>query len=245
LMPDQQPTSELKARPEPQPVSQPTGDQTEKRPEDQLTMRQKIEGLQRELAIATDTIADLEKDKAAAELARVAADEARIAAEAATSEVKQDSATEKAELDERIAQLEAYGVATATGKNRLWQDALYGSMGGMLVMLISFASGFLLKRRKPRNSLPETIDVSVQSKNSIAEVEPYVSSPAIITEDAFGRELEQQVAAVNEMQSETDSERRSHAVSQESRSDEPDTAPSSCPVDPDQHRNRYPHPALT
>jgi len=224
LMPEPQPTSELKARPEPQPVSQPTGDQTEEKLEDQLALRQKVEGLQRELATATATIAELEKDKAAAEVARVAADEARIAAEAATSEIEQARATEKAKLDERIAQLEADGVAT--GKSRFWQDALYGSMGGLLVVLISFASGFVLKRQKPQNSPTEPIDVSVQSQSSIAQAEPYVLSPAITIEDAFGRELEQQVAAVNEMQSESDGEHRSHAASQESRSDEPDTAPS-------------------
>jgi hypothetical protein len=49
------------------------------------------------------------------------------------------------------------------------------------------------------------ISVSAQSQNSEAEIEPYVLSPEIaITEDAFGRELEEQVAAINATQDETD-----------------------------------------
>ena len=198
LMPEPQPTLELKARPEPDTVSESTDDQTEENLENQFVSRQKIEGLQRELAIATATITNLEKDKAAAEVARVAGDEARVAAEAATSESEQARVAEKANLEERIAQLEAARVATHE-KSAFWEATLYGSMGGLLIGLIIFTSEFFLKRQATQ-------------EGNITETEPYVLSPGITTEAAFGRELEQQVAALNEMQSETDGEHKSHTV---------------------------------
>jgi hypothetical protein len=222
-VPEPQPTPQLKPRPEPQPVAQSTGDQPEEKLEDPLALKQKIEGLESELAIATATITDLEKDKAAAEAARVAADEARVAAERATNESEQARVAEKAELDERIAQLEAASVDTH-GKSRFWESALYGSMGGLLIALVSFTSSFFLKRRRPPKSPAESVDVSMQSQSRIAEIEPYVLSPATTIEDAFGQKLEQEVTILNEMQSESDRDHGSHEASQESQSDEARTA---------------------
>ena len=210
-MPEPQPTLELESKSEFQPASQSTVE-TEEKLEDPLELRQKIERLQRELAVATATIADLEKAKAAAEVAQTAADEARLVAEAARSEMEQTRAAEKATPHVRIAQLELDRAAT-DGKNHHWESILYGSTGGLLIMLIGSTIGFFLKQQKARNSATNPIEVSTQSQSSATEMEAFVSSPAIaIAEDAFGRELEEQVAALN-------------AATQESRSNETETVP--------------------
>ncbi len=70
-------------------------------------------------------------------------------------------------------------------------------------MLTASTVGFFMNRQKASGTNP--IGVSAQSQNSEAEIEPYVLSPEIaIAEDAFGRELEEQVAAINATQDETD-----------------------------------------
>jgi ribosomal protein L9 len=150
---------------------------------------QKIEKLQGELASATASIAELEKGKAAAQAAQKEAAKARRDAETARREVEQAAATERAKLQKRLAQLEADG--TAPAKNKRWENALYGSMGGLLIVLIASAIGFFLKRYNARTSGTGATDTSAQLQSNAAEVETFVASPAIaIAEDAFGRELE-------------------------------------------------------
>ena len=212
---DAQPTS----RPEPisqtQPVAQseprseaaptaPTADRGETKT-DPLALMQKIEKLQGELASATASIAELEKGKAAAQAAQKEAAKARRDAETARREIEQAAATERAKLQKRLAQLEADG--TAPAKNKRWENALYGSMGGLLIVLIASAIGFFLKRYNARTSGTGATDTSAQLQSNAEEVETFVASPAIaIAEDAFGRELEQQVAALNATQTETEPE---------------------------------------
>src|SRR3984893_13504889 len=145
-------------------------------------------------------------------VAQTAADEARLVAEAARSEMEQTRAAEKATPHVRIAQLELDRAAT-DGKNHHRESILYGSTGGLLIMLIGSTIGVFLKQQKARNSATNPIEVSTQSQSSATEMEEFVSSPAIaIAEDAFGRELEEQVGALN-------------AATQESRSNATETVP--------------------
>jgi hypothetical protein len=169
-----------------------------------LEVRQTIEKLQTELAVAAATIADLEKAKAVAEGAYKEAAKARLDAETARSEIEQAAVAEKTRLEKTVARLEANGT-TAYAKNNRWENALYGSIGGLLVILTASSVGFFMKRQMAWSFGTNPIDVSAQSQNSNAEIEPYALSPAIaIAEDAFGRELEEQVAAINATQGEAD-----------------------------------------
>ena len=113
--------------------------------------------------------------------------------------MEQVRATEKAIADERIARLELDRVAY--DKNHRWEGALYGSLGGLLVMLITSTIGFFWKQQKAWKSATKPIEVSTWSQSSTAPIEADVLSPTIvIAEDAFGRELENQVAVLNTSQ---------------------------------------------
>jgi hypothetical protein len=187
--------------PETQAKSEPSGDRNEAE-SDRVELRRTIEKLQTELAAATTTIADLERAKAAAEAAHIEVAKARLDAETARSEIEQARVTEKAKVEKTIARLEA-DRAAAYAKNNRWENALHGSIGGMLVVLTASTVGFFMKRQKASGTSP--IGVSAQCQNREAEIESYVLSPEIaIAEDAFGRELQEQVAAINATQDETD-----------------------------------------
>ena len=193
-----QPTFKPDSRTDLQPASQPVEGNTEE-DLDQFESSQMIESLKRELATASAMIAELERTKIAAEADQIAADEARLAADAARNEIEQVRATEKATADERIARLELDRVAY--DKNHHWEGALYGSLGGLLVMLISSTIGFFWKQQKTWKSATKPIEVSTRSQSSTAAIEADVLSPTIaIAEDAFGRELENQVAVLNTSQ---------------------------------------------
>jgi hypothetical protein len=214
--------------PEPQAKSEASGDGNgaESAESNGFELRQTVEKLQTELAVATTTIADLEKAKAAAEDARIEAAKARLDAETARSEIEQARVIEKAKLEKTIARLEADRAAAAYAKNNKWENALYGSIGGLLVILTASSVGLFMKRQMGWKSGINPIDVSAQSQSSNAEIEPFALSPAIaIAEDAFGRELEEQVAAINATQGEADGEdglRVETNASEESQSDEID-----------------------
>jgi hypothetical protein len=193
------------APPAPEPQAKSEGDRNETASIG-FESRQTIEQLKTELAAAGAAIADLKKAKAAAEDARIEAAKARLDAETARSEIEHVRATEKARLENTIERLEA-DRAGAHAKSNKWEDALYGSIGGLLVVLTVSAVYFVVKRQKAWTSAADPIDVSGPSQDSDADIEPYASSPAIaIAEDAFGRELEEQVAAINATQGEADGE---------------------------------------
>ena len=82
-------------------------------------------------------------------------------------------------------------------------------------MLIASTIGFLINRRKAKASKPweaSTKPIS-QCQNSEAGLEPYVSSPGIaISEAAFERELEEQVATINAAQDEVGTQDRPFGV---------------------------------
>jgi hypothetical protein len=102
---------------------------------------QTIETLQADLAISTHKIAELERAKSDAERALDKAQQATRAAESAKQEVEQARIAEKRTSDALIAQLRADKVAAGAKKSR-WEIALYGSVGGVLVVLTSSAIVF-------------------------------------------------------------------------------------------------------
>jgi hypothetical protein len=162
---------------------------------DRLALLTKIEDLQGELAGAGVRIAELEKATTAAQAAQKEAVKAR-------REIEQVRAAERVKFEERIAELEATGTAPYAASKR-WQNALFGAIGGLAIVLLGSAIGFFGRRYQARKSLANASDALAQAQNSVEEVGAFVASPAIaIAEDAFGRELEQQVAALNATEAE-------------------------------------------
>jgi hypothetical protein len=169
-----------------------------------------IEQLQAELALANKRIAELETAKVAAETARIEADRARTEAETAAHDIEQARLEEKGELEAAIAQVNANRPARDTTSSR-WENAFYGSIGGLLVALTGFGFGFIVKRVKASRSNQQSCELPVStaetpelSQNSETESIPPALSPTIaISETAFESELEQQVVAINESEVET------------------------------------------
>ena len=163
---------------------------------------QTIEKLQTELTIATTKIAELENARDVAEQALIEATQSKVDAEIAKSELARASAAE-AKLKATITRLEA-----EKDDVQRWKTALYGGTGGLLVVLTTSAVGFFMNRRKASvlnqpawEAGTNLADVSARSQTGEAETMPYASSPEIvIAEAAFGRELEEQVAAINATQ---------------------------------------------
>jgi hypothetical protein len=164
-----------------------------------------VEKLQADLAISINKIAELEKAKSDAERAVREAEQAKIDAENAKKVVEQARMAEKKTSDALVAQSRADEVA-AGAKTSWWGIALYGSSGGLLVVLITSTIGFFINRHKgsgSRQSVGEPIEASAQCQNSRAELEPSTLSPGIaISETAFERELEEEVATLNAAQDE-------------------------------------------
>src|SRR5207247_7903674 len=156
-----------------------------------------IETLQADLAISTNKIAEIERAKFEADRALEEAEQAKRDAETAKQEIEQARLAETISSDALIAQLR---VAAGAKKSR-WEIALYGSIGGVLVILASSAIGFLINRRRASVSKrpvekPETkpVEALVQYQNSRAST----LSPGIaISEAAFKSDLEDVVATIN------------------------------------------------
>jgi len=156
-------------------------------------LNQTIEKLQADLAISTHKIAELERAKSDAERALEEAEQATRAAESAKQEVEQARIAEKRTSDALIAQLRADKVA-AGAKTSRWEIALYGSVGGVLVVLTSSAIGFLINGS---NASASKKPVEKRRRKPI-EVSGSTLSPEIaISEAAFERDLEREVAAIN------------------------------------------------
>ena len=155
-----------------------------------------VEKLQADLAISINKIAELEKAKSDAELAVKEAEQAKLDAESAKQEVEQTRIAEKMTSDALVAQLRA-DEAAAGAKTGLWETALYGSVGGLLVVLTTSTIGFFINRRKASVS-KQPIGESIEAS---AQCEPSTLSPGIaISEAAFERELEEEVATINAAQ---------------------------------------------
>jgi hypothetical protein len=157
---------------------------------------QKIEKLQADLAMSSAKVAELERAKSVAERAREEAEQAKLDAENAKQDLEQARIAEKTTSDAVIAQLRAHKAAAVVKVSR-WEIALYGAVGGVLFFLTASAIEFLIKRRnaskKPVEQPPaEPSEATAQSQNPRAQLEPIA-----ISEAAFERDLEAEVAAIN------------------------------------------------
>ena len=153
-------------------------------------LNQTIETLQADLAISTNKIAELERAKSEADRALEEAEQAKRDAETAKQEMEQARLAETISSDALIAQLR---VAAGAKKSR-WEIALYGSIGGVLVILASSAIGFLINGR--------TASISKKPAKKLRrkpiEVSPSTLSPgATISEAASECDLEQKIATIN------------------------------------------------
>lgn len=164
-------------------------------------LNQTVEHLQADLAISINKIAELEKAKAEAERAAKQAEEAKLDAENAKQQIERARIAEKMTSDALVAQVRADKVA-AGAKSSRWENALYGSVGGLIVVLTACAIGFLMNRHKASVSKQQVwklgtkpIEASPHCQKSEAELEPSALSPEIaIFEAAFERELVEKVA---------------------------------------------------
>jgi hypothetical protein len=153
-------------------------------------LNQTIEKLQADLAISTHKIAELERAKSDVERTLEEAEQATHAAENAKQEVEQARIAEKRTSDALIAQLQV----AAGAKRSRWEIALYGSVGGVLVVLTSSAIGFLINGGNASAS-KKPIE---KTRRKPIEVSGSTLSPDIaISEAAFERDLEREVAAIN------------------------------------------------
>ena len=144
------------------------------------------------LPTPTSKTDDPDRAKYAAERSLEPQEQAKLDAENAKQEVEQARIAEKTTSDALIAQLRADKPAAGAKRSR-WEIALYGSVGGVLVILASSAIGFLVNGRttsvskKPREPRSKPIEVS-----------PSTLSPgSAIPETALERDLEQAVAGIN------------------------------------------------
>jgi ribosomal protein L9 len=164
-------------------------------------LSQTVENLRADLVISVNKIAELEKAKAGAERAAKQAEQAKLDAENAKQEVERARIADKMTSDALVAQVHADKVA-AGAKSSRWENALYGSVGGLIVVLTASAIGFLMNRHKTSVSKQQVwklgtkpIEASPHCQKSEAELEPSALSPEIaIFEAAFERELVEKVA---------------------------------------------------
>src|SRR5262245_42654361 len=169
---------------------------------------QTIEKLRADLAISINKIAELEKTKSDAERAVKEAEQAKLHAENAKQEVEQTRIAEKMTSEALVAQLRAEKAAAGSKASR-WEIALYGAVGGLLFILTTSTIGFFINRLKASvskrpvgNHRAKPIEASTHQK-SRTELQPSTLTPEIaISEAAFERDLEAQVATINAAQDE-------------------------------------------
>src|SRR5215472_365735 len=102
-------------------------------------LSQTVENLRADLAtISVNKIAELEKAKAEAERAAKQAEQAKLDAENAKQEVERARIAERMTSNALVAQVRADKVA-AGAKSGRWENALYGSIGGLIVVLTALA----------------------------------------------------------------------------------------------------------
>jgi hypothetical protein len=136
-------------------------------------LNQTIEKLQADLAISTNKIAELERAKSEAARALEGAEQAKRDAEKPKQEVEQARLAETISSDALIAQLRADKVVA---KSR-WEIALYGSIGGVLVVLASSVIGFLINGRTASISKKP----AAKPQRKPIEVSPSTLSPGTAT----------------------------------------------------------------
>jgi ribosomal protein L9 len=148
-------------------------------------LSQTVENLRADLAISINKIAELEKAKAEAERAAEQAEQAKLDAENAKQEVERARIAERMTSNALVAQVRADKVA-AGAKSGRWENALYGSIGGLIVVLTALAIGFVMNRHKasvckqPVWKLgTKPIETSPHCQKSEAALEPSALSPEI------------------------------------------------------------------
>src|SRR5262252_263683 len=142
-------------------------------------LSQTVENLRADLAISVNKIAELEKAKAEAERAAKQAEQAKLDAENAKQEVERARIAEKMTSNALVAHVRADKVA-AGAKSSRWENALYGSVGGLIVVLTASAIGFLMNRHKASVSRQQVWKLGTKPietspphcQKSEAEVEP-------------------------------------------------------------------------
>lgn len=149
-------------------------------------LNRRIEKLQADLAISATRVAELESAKSVAERALDKALQAKRDAQDAKEQVEQARTAEKAASNTLIAQLRAEKAAAGPKASR-WEIVLYGAVGGVLFFLITSAIGFLIKRSSV--SKTQTKPIETQASAGPAGI--------AISEAAFERDLEEQVATIN------------------------------------------------
>jgi len=155
-------------------------------------LNETIEKLQADLAMSTNKIAELERAKSDAERALEETEDAKRGAEKLKQEVEQARVAEKMVSDAVIAQLRADKIAAGPKRSR-WEIALYGSVGGVLVILTSSAIGFLVNRRTTSASKKP----AEKPRSKPIEVSPSTMSPGgAIPQAALERDLELAVAGI-------------------------------------------------
>jgi hypothetical protein len=163
-----------------------------------------IEKLQADLAISTTRVAELETAKSVVERALEKAEQAKLDAENAKQQLEQERVAENASSNALIAQSRA-DKAAAGAKISRWEIVLYGSVGGVLFFLITSAIGFVIKRgiasvsTEPVEKTQSTpTGVPAQSQDCPTPRQPSAGSAGItISEAAFERDLEEEVATIN------------------------------------------------
>src|SRR5215467_14496016 len=160
-------------------------------------LSQTVENLRADLAISINKIAELEKAKTEAERAAEQAEQAKLDAENAKQEVERARIAERMTSNALVAQVRADKVV-AGAKSGRWENALYGSIGGLIVVLTALAIGFLMNRHKasvwkqPVWKLgTKPIETSPHCQKSEAALEPSALSPeiAIATNAAGWRDM--------------------------------------------------------
>src|SRR6516225_1038318 len=148
-------------------------------------LSQTVENLRADLAISINKIAELEKAKAEAERAAEQAEQAKLDAENAKQEVERARIAERMTSNALVAHVRADKVA-AGAKSGRWENALYGSIGGLIVVLTALAIGFLMNRHKasvwkqPVWKLgTKPIETSPHCQKNEAALEPSALSPEI------------------------------------------------------------------
>ena len=167
-------------------------------------LNRRIEKLQADLAISATRLAELESAKSVAERALDKAERAKLDAQDAKEQVEQTRTAEKAASNALIAQLRAEKAAAGPKTSR-GEIVLYGAVGGVLFFLITSAIGFLIRRGNAcvstmpaEETQTNPIEVTAQSQDRPTPRQPSAGSAGIaISEAAFERDLEEQVATIN------------------------------------------------
>jgi hypothetical protein len=154
-----------------------------------------------QLPSAITPIAEPAQEKAAAEVAKSELAKPLVDGEDVKTPSEQPAAVEEARSQAAMAPLNANTATPGTTAHR-WEDALYGAIGGLVVALSISGIGFLLSRRRSKVA---STPIPEESPTSAAEVQLLIAaSPAVaVAEEVFGRELEEQVAAINATEVET------------------------------------------